>query len=611
MRILVLLALLLALPASAHELTRGDLETWLDGMLPWALQRSDIAGAAIVVVQDGRVLFQKGYGHAAQGVAVDPQTTLFRIGSVTKLVTWTAVLQLVEQGRLDLDKDVDAYLDFHIPATFAQPVTLRHLLTHTAGFEDVFENVMPPDAASTPSLESYLKQAIPARIQPPGAVVAYSNYGAALAGYIVQRVAGEPYETYVAKHIFAPLGMKSSTFAQPAPVTGYVAASGPVSNFEFIATVPAGAMTSTASDMARFMLAHLDQGGALLKPETARLMHGEAWRPAPQVNAMSLGFYGDDRNGLRIIGHGGDLISFHADLKLLLDHKIGIFVALNSLGKDVASSAVRSGILRGFLDRYFPVQLPDEPALPTAAAHGAQIAGLYDVSRRNESGLASLANLFNRATLAVHDDGTVSLSTLKDLDGEPKRWREVQDFVWRERNGPARLVAVRDGERVRYLTTDELPPIALFQPASRFAGLQLPLLFATLAVQLVTLLAWPVTSLVRRAYGVRATMPKLGRLVRLAVLFDFIALVGWLGFLVAGMSDLTVLADRSDWMLRLLQLAGLVGLLGLVPAGLRLAQVLRGARFWPGLGNLLIAASCVATAWFAVAFHLLQLSLSY
>lgn len=280
-----------AIPAAVTpaSLERADLEAYFDGFFPFALQRSDIAGAVVVVVKDGQTLFQKGYGLAdvKKDQPVDPQTTLFRPGSISKLVTWTAVMQLVEAGKLDLDRDVNAYLDFRIPATFPQPITLRHLMTHTPGFEDTFKNLLVTDARKTPSLEQFVKTALPPRMFPPGTVVAYSNYGATLAGYIVQRISGERFED--------------------------------------------------------FMIAHLQDGrfaeGEILRTDTARLMHAPAYRAVAPLQALSLGFYGEDRNGHRVIGHAGDLISFHADLHLLLDDHVGLFVALNSLGKEVASSA--------------------------------------------------------------------------------------------------------------------------------------------------------------------------------------------------------------------------------------------------------------------------------
>src|SRR5688572_4550566 len=189
---LVLSALARADAPTAPELTRADAETWLDGFMPYALGSADIAGAVVVIVKDGQVLLQKGYGYAdvAARKPVDPELTLFRPGSVSKLFTWTAVMQLVEQGKLDLDADVNTYLDFKVPPRDGQPVTLRNFLTHTPGFEEQLKGLMFADPASITPLRESLARWVPTRIFAAGSTPAYSNYATALAGHIVERVSG-------------------------------------------------------------------------------------------------------------------------------------------------------------------------------------------------------------------------------------------------------------------------------------------------------------------------------------------------------------------------------------------------------------------------------------
>ncbi len=246
-------------PAGAAQLTRADVQAWLDGFLPYALQRGDIAGAVVAVVKDGEVLFKKGYGYAdlKRKKPVDPDRTLFRPGSVSKLFTWTAVMQLVEQGKLDLDEDVNTYLDFKIPAAFGKPITLRNVMTHTPGFEEVGRNLFSDDTTKVQPNGDWLKSWTPTRIYPPGTVPAYSNYATALAGYIVQRVSGEPFEQYIEHHIFQPLGMEHATFRQPLPASlrkdmseGYESASsGEPKPFEMVVGAPAGALSASGADM--------------------------------------------------------------------------------------------------------------------------------------------------------------------------------------------------------------------------------------------------------------------------------------------------------------------------------------------------------------------------
>ena len=202
-----------------HPLDRGDLSTWLDGLVPYGLKSGDIAGVVVVVVKDGKVLLQKGYGYAdvARKTPMDPDTTMIRPGSTSKLFTWTAVMQLVAEGKLDLDRDVNAYLDFKIPHKSGKAITLRDLMNHRAGFEEGLKDLLATDPHGLPSTEQYLKQHPRPLLFTPGQVPAYSNYGAALAGYIVQRVSGEPFAQYVERHIFLPLGMRHATFLQPLP----------------------------------------------------------------------------------------------------------------------------------------------------------------------------------------------------------------------------------------------------------------------------------------------------------------------------------------------------------------------------------------------------------
>ncbi|MBL6853578.1 MAG: beta-lactamase family protein, partial [Alphaproteobacteria bacterium] len=189
---------------SGAALTESDVAALSDGLIPSAIALSDVAGVVVVAVKDGHVLFQKGYGFAdmARRTPVDPEKTLFRPGSVSKLFTWTAVMQLADAGKIDLDADINRYLDFTIPAAFGKPVTMRNLMTHTAGFDETYRSLLIGDPRVLAPLRQVVMEDIPARSYPPGEVPAYSNYGATLAGYIVARVSGEKFEDYIQRHIF-------------------------------------------------------------------------------------------------------------------------------------------------------------------------------------------------------------------------------------------------------------------------------------------------------------------------------------------------------------------------------------------------------------------------
>src|SRR6516162_5773377 len=380
-----------AAPA-AVALTASDVESWLDGYLPYALKTGDIAGAVVVVVKDGEILTERGYGYSdvAARKPVDPKLTLFRPGSVSKLFTWTAVMQLVEQGKIDLDADVNQYLDFRIPPREGKPVTMRNLMQHTAGFEEQAKGVITENPQA-PGFEVLLKAWVPQRVFAPGTTPAYSNYGASLAGYIVQRVSGESFDSYIEKHIFEPLEMKYSTFRQPLPPelaplmsNGYRVASGEPRAFEIVGPAPAGALSSPGEDMAHFMIAQLlggeYHGRRILAAATAEMMHNTPLTLLPPLNRMELGFFETNINGREVIGHLGDTQYFHTALHLFLKENAGFYVSFNSLGKEGAAHNLRGALFEDFADRYFPAPRPQSRVdAATAAAHAALLSGTWAI----------------------------------------------------------------------------------------------------------------------------------------------------------------------------------------------------------------------------------------
>jgi CubicO group peptidase (beta-lactamase class C family) len=617
-------------PTPAPTLTKQDVDGWLDGFLPYALSSGDIAGATVVVVKDGQILTEKGYGFAdiKSGRKVDPEKTLFRPGSVSKLFVWTAVMQQVEQGKIDLDTDINRYLDFKIPPYQGKPITMRNLMTHTPGFEEWAKSLFVGSPQRLVPLGKLLARWQPKRIFAPGVTPAYSNYGASLAGYIVERVSGQPFDDYMDQHIFAPLDMKNSTFRQPLPktyvanmATAYEKASMPAKPYELVAGEPAGSSSMTATDIAHFMIAHLNggqyNGQSLLKPETVVQMHTEQPELIPPLKGMALGFYHEDRNGHVIIGHGGDTSYFHSDLALFERDNVGYFISMNSAGKAGATGKIRLAMLRAFTDRYFPAERQVLPTAATAKEHARQVAGRYWFNRRADSTFFSVMNLLGQTMVTANPDGTIKVAAFKDVGGGVKTWREVGPYVWKDSENDSTLAAVvRDGKVVQMMSSD-IPLVMALQPVPGWASAawNLPLFWAMLVVFIATLVLWPVQALVRRRYGGRFALTgreaMLYRATRGVVALDVVTLGAW-AFMVTKLDNAHV--DGSmDGLLRLCQiltaLSAVATLVALWNAFVTVTGSTRG--WWGKTSAVIIALACVAFVWFVSAFHLLSFSLYY
>jgi CubicO group peptidase (beta-lactamase class C family) len=618
---------LLLVRAQTPTLTAADIESFLDGVMPLQLAREDIAGAVIAVVKDGKILFVKGYGYSdvAKRTPVSPEATLFRPGSISKLFTWTAVMQLVEQGKLDLDSDVNRYLDFKIPDTYPKPITLRNIMTHTSGFEETDKELFLPDVKDLKPLDDYLKTHLPQRIFPPGVTPAYSNYATCVAGYIVQRVSGQPYDDYIESHILKPLGMAHTSFRQPLPdalkpllSNGYNVASKPAKPFEVVQPWPAGSSSVSANDITRFMIAHLQDGQfesvQILRPETAQLMHSRQFENNPRLNGMALGFYEETRNGHRIIGHGGDTICFHSDLHLIPDAGLGFFISYNSAGKGEISP--RSAVWNQFLDRYFPYTPPAATMVPNSE-DARMVSGDYIISRRSQTTILSLLTLLGELKVSQNTDGTISASAFKELSGQPKHFREIAPLLFREVNGQSLLGFKRDDSGRLVMAIDF--PFMVFQKARWFESslFNMIILIGSLSVFALTLLLWPVAALVRRHYGRKLDLSPAERrwrlLVRMVCAVDLAFVLAFLAALSGASDDPSKLNRGLDPVLHIVELIGFVGVLG------TLAALYNSSRFWnyrdrwwwAKIHHAGIALACLGFSWFVLHWHVLHWGLNY
>ncbi len=616
--------------AVAHPLTRADLEAWLDGFVPFALKSGELAGAAVVVVKDGQILLKKGYGYAdvATKRGMDPDTTLVRPGSTSKLFTWLAVMQLVEQGKLDLQRDIHDYLDFRIDSPFQKPITLLDLMNHRAGFEEGLKSILMDDTKFLISTEEFLKTHQPPILFPPGAVPAYSNYGAALAGYIVQRVSEEEFDSYIERHILAPLGMTRSTFRQPLPERfasdmskGYVTASEPPRPFELLITGPAGSLSATPVDMATFMIALLQEGHygetQILKPETARLMYSPSAPRFADFGTLAHGFFAERRNGRRVVGHGGDSVVFHTDLNLLVDDGVGFFVSFNSRGASDSNYATRRALFEEFLDRYFPVASQSAKPAPARLSpeHALRIAGRYQSSRRVESSFISVFYLFQQTVITANPDGTIGVPTFPSNESKP--YREIAPFVWREVDGLHQVALRQEDAKDHVISSDDPTSVLQRVPGWRSGSLNLWILLASTGTLLLAVVHWAVAALVRsvRAAG-RSTSrqtPWTDTLPRLAAVIDIAYLIGW-GFILApSLSNNWGAYNASlDPFIRSLQIAALLVVAG---GGVGIYsgwQVLKSARPWNSkLWNLLLMLALLGIVWFSFVVRFISFDLNY
>ena len=592
--------------------------------MPTALRTARTPGAVVVIVKDGQVLMEKGYGLADEKrhIPVDPQRTLFRPGSTSKLFTWTAVMQLVEQGKLDLDVDVNKYLDFQVPPLNGQPITLRQIMTHRTGFEERIKDLVAFDIPETP-LTEVLSGNMPARIYPAGTTSAYSNYATGLAGHMVERVSGMSFNDYIERNVFAPLDMKHSTFRQPLPdalkadmSVGYEESDKPGKGFEVVNIPPAGSLSATGDDMAHFMIAHLADGrygnAQILKPETARMMHTTITRPFPDLSGIALGFYQANINGHRVIAHGGDLNYFHSDLFLFLDDHVGMFISVNALGKEGLGEGIRDDVFHEFADRYFPKA---DPVLPldeaTAKAHAQVIAGRYQTTRRGETTFLSLINMIQPTTIVANPDGTITTKLLL----QPQTFVETRPWLWHQVGGHDQLEAkVVDGKVVTW-STDYLAFAFAYEPLHGLAGagLEVPLLVVSLLLLLTSVLAWPVGAAARKWYGAAPLSPAVRagtRLTAVAALAALVAAVAWTVLFAVVAAITTPHLDTWVHVVQLLSFIGFVGGWG-VGAWNLVQRVRTPGRRGSIVWAVLQFAAFTMTLWIAFSYHLLNFSSGY
>ncbi len=415
-----------------------ELQAFFDPLILEKISRDPIPGLVVSVVKDGEILFAKGYGWAdlERKKPVFADRTIFRIGSVTKLFTATAVMQLVEQGKIRLDDDVNKYLrGFRIPDTYPAPVTVADLLTHTGGFEEQLIGTGARHAEEVLPLGQYLASRMPPRVFAPGDLICYSNQGYVLLGYLVEIISGLPFDQYVERNILGPLGMSRSGFSLPANLMPDMAAGYTVRRGSYQKTpeaylniAPAAGMSATATDMARFMAAQL-QGGSfggarILAGDTVRDMQSQHFSNHAGLPGMTWGFFESFYFNRRCLYHAGGIRGYSSLLCLVPDQNAGMFVSNNGYREDMVWA-----VLDEFLQHYFPSEPPSLSASQEAAARAGHFTGSYQHVKHSERTIEKLGILRGGQThVSVNDDGTLSIYGMRFAEISPMLFRRVDGF---------------------------------------------------------------------------------------------------------------------------------------------------------------------------------------
>jgi CubicO group peptidase (beta-lactamase class C family) len=476
--------------AECSAVDSAALERFLDARFGEGLKDRLFPGAVFVFVQDGRVVLAKGFGVAnvEAGTPVDPERTVFFGGSLSKLVTATAVVQLVDRGLLDLDTDVNRYLtSMQVDSTYADPVTLRHLLTHTGGFDGRDIGMAAYSREDVLPLDAYVRRDLTPRVDPPGTAFRYSNLGMALAGLVVQEVSGRPFAEYVRDSIFVPLGMHRSGIHTPRDdeelTPGYTPLPGRrgwrPARYIYSHNRPAIGLRTTGHDMARFILAHLNggtlEGQRILSDSAAAMMRASHFAVDPRLEGVGLGFRYSRRMGLLVSGHRG-LVNHHASIvDLIPDANAGFFVACSAADCARMESTIDE-LLETFLCGRDPP--PVERPLARSVVSARDLAGTYRPKRQARRSIEKARGLFDEYVLWARGD-TLAL-TANTGSRQPHLLIPVADDEYARVDGRAKLVLVpsASGERALYMSgatfpQEQLVRLSYFETRSFFMRMSL------------------------------------------------------------------------------------------------------------------------------------------
>ncbi|WP_246090212.1 serine hydrolase domain-containing protein [Nonomuraea deserti] len=618
-----------AATASARPVTPktdlSGLAEMVDRIVPEQLAKDRIPGAAVVVVSGGRTVLAKGYGVAdvATRRPVDPRRTGFFTGSLAKLFTATAALQLVDDGKLDLRADVNRYLTtFKIKDSFpGRPVTLEHLLTYTAGFDDDIVGLAEADPEDVGSLADSLADRQPRRVRPPGMRVAYDNYGMALAGHLVESASGQPFAQYVEQHVLKPLGMNATSLAVPHAAAldadlagayrpsadGYATVKGQYGPWAPTGTGP----VSTPADMGRFMLAQLGDDPRVGE-NVARRLQEQHYAQDPRIPGMGYAFEQRSRNGHRIVYKDGEVPGHQNVMALLPEQDIGVYVVFNGDGVGRVAGWNGQSLVNRIIDEYLPAK--SASARTVSGGDTTRYAGTYRSTRTSRTSLMKVSTLFATPSVQANADGTLTTTGLSpDPEKTTQHWVPIGPGLFQERDGQAKIAFDDEGT----LSSSMNPSEALEKLAWSDEPMPHMVLSGLSALVFVlAFLALPITALVRalrgRSRAGARPHPAGARAARLLAWITAALVTVFVGGIATTMSDpnvvmeLTALYAPPLAVLPIVATAGLV--LSVLVAGCAVAAWAKG--WWGRPGRLCYTAVALAgVAFFKIAmtYNLLAL----
>jgi CubicO group peptidase (beta-lactamase class C family) len=497
-----------------------ELEAFIDNFFEQERAKNHIPGGVVSVVKDGKLFFAKGYGYAnvEKKIPVVADKTLFRVASLSKLVTATAAMQLYEKGQLDLNAEVNQYLtDFQLKNPFPEPVKVAQLMTHTDGTTKRRIGLAARNASAMKPLGEYLAEYMPPIVWHPGELYSYSSHSTALLGYLVEKISGVPFSQYIDQNIFQPLEMRRSSFLQPPPppladdlAIGYQYRNGSFKSvpYLYLNIAPAASMQTTATDMANFMLAHLLNGryenSRILEQDTARLMHEQHFTHHPLLPGTAYEFHERLENNLRMLTHIGSLRGYSSSLTLLPDQNIGIFTATNSF------AGVHGKLITQFLDRYFPD--PKQPTPQPVTLNDEQwsrVIGTYRDVEYPRHTFAKLSAPFEHINIQKGDNNKLLIKTpklfffnnssnIELVPVEPLLFQRVNDDI---------LTAFEEdrNSKSRFAFNPLWPIIGAYErvPWYETAWVQLGIAAFCTIFFFTASIMWPILPLIRRLRGKR------------------------------------------------------------------------------------------------------------